>query len=107
MITTLVSNTSVRLDIASQGYTRTADNKNLNGLLELGGRTLLVLAPTVAIVVAHNLLDSEHSLVGEVLVLEHWDILVSVHGKQHGYRVDNLLKASSSRVRPKVSGKKK
>jgi len=88
--------------ILEQQITRT-----LNRLLELGGRTLLVLAPSVAIVVADDLLDSEHSLVGEVLVLEHWDILASVHDTRHLHRMENLLKASSSRVRPKVSGKKK
>jgi len=78
----------------------------LNMLLDLG-RILLVEAGVVG-ALSNNLLDSGDGLVGEMLVLEHWDgpleldlSIITTGGKK------NSLKASSSRVRPKVSGKKK
>ena len=69
----------------------------------------LVALDMVQVVGVDGLLDGNVGLVGERLVLKHWGDAKSagMFGRLGITGEGNLLNASSSRVRPAVSGKKK
>ena len=61
----------------------------------------------VLLVVVDDLLDGLVGLLGERLVLEHWDVVSFDLSLRELCAGNNLQKANSSRVRPAVSGKRK